>query len=112
MTTIIFILSSELGKRNARASKPAPSVNKTLFHVEHLTRQQIERQYQLMGQIIPASSHDITIRRTSYFYRKEAIAWAREARRAPWSQIVPVGTAARLAKSYLSVYRQMKGIEL
>ncbi len=73
-----------------------------------MTREQIERAFELFGTIIPASSTDTTRRRTSYFYRREAIAWGRMAR-----QWWPGGedmqrTCRSLAKSYLETYRQMK----
>jgi hypothetical protein len=86
----------KLGKRNARTSMT-------------LTRPQIEQNFRLFGSIIPASSTEYDRRRTAYFYRKEAIAWAREARRPHWMQIASPGVALRLAKSYLAIYRQMKG---
>ena len=100
----------KLGKRNARASrKPPEDQSIKLFHVEQLTRPQIEQNFRLFGSIIPASSAEYDRRRTAYFYRKEAIAWAREARRPHWMQIASPGVALRLAKSYLAIYRQMKG---
>jgi len=100
----------KLGKRNARASRNRkPAIKQIVFHVEHLTRGQIEQNYRLFGSIIPASSAEYDRRRTAYFYRKEAIAWAREARRPHWIQIASPGTATRLAKAYLANYRQMKG---
>ena len=45
-----------------------------------MTRQQITREFELFHTIIPASSADATRRRTAYFYRREAIEWARMAR--------------------------------
>jgi len=73
-----------------------------------MTRQQINRAFELFGTIIPASSADTERRRTPYFYRKQAIEWGRMARE--WW---PGGgdfqrTCRSLAKSYLASYRQMK----
>ena len=98
---------SELRKRNARASRTA--IKQAVFHVEQLTRLQIEQTFKLFGQVIPASTDDYNRRRTSYFYRREAIAWAREARLPNWQAITRRETAVRLAKSYLAIYRRMKG---
>lgn len=73
-----------------------------------MTREQIAREFELFGSVIPASSADGERRRTAYFYRREAIAWGRMAR-----QWWPGGgdfqaTCRSLAKSYLATYRQMK----
>ena len=73
-----------------------------------MTRQQIERAFQFWGTVIPASSQDTERRRTSYFYRQQAIEWARMAR-----QWWPGGgdfqkTCRSLAKHYLAEYRRMK----
>ena len=74
-----------------------------------MTREQITRAFEVFGTIIPASSQDIRGRRTAYFYRKQAIAWACLARRR-W---LPGGGEMRetfryLAKHYLATYRQLK----
>jgi hypothetical protein len=45
-----------------------------------MTRQQIERAFELFGTVLAASTLDTQRRRTAYFYRKEAISWARMAR--------------------------------
>jgi len=102
--------NSELRKRKAHTSEAGAAVQHTLFYVEQLTRQQIEQTYRLFGQVIPASTEDYNRRRTSYFYRKEAIAWAREARLPNRQAITRRETAVRLAKFYLSIFRQMKGV--
>ncbi len=73
-----------------------------------MTREQISRTFELFGSVIPASTQDTERRRTPYFYRKQAVEWARMAR-----QWWPNGgdfqaTCRRLAKSYLASYRQMK----
>ena len=109
MKKIMFNFGSELGKRNARASKQGQGESKQLFHMEQLTRQQIERDFHFFGSIIPASSADYDRRRTAYFYRKQAIECARDAR---WHKVwFPSlsDTLNRLAKSYLANFRQMKG---
>ena len=64
-----------------------------------MTQEQIARTFQLFGSVIPASSADTERRRTPYFYRKQAVEWARMAR-----QWWPGGgdmqaTCRRLAKS-------------
>lgn len=73
-----------------------------------MTREQISRAFELFGSVIPASTQDAERRRTAYFYRKEAIEWARLAR-----QWWPGGaemqrTCRDLAKHYLNIYRQRK----
>jgi hypothetical protein len=73
-----------------------------------MTRDQINRTFELFGTVIPASSADTERRRTPYFYRREALEWARLAR-----QCWPGGgdmraTCRKLAKHYLASYRQMK----
>lgn len=72
-----------------------------------MTRQQIERTFELFGTVIPASTQDTERRRTPYFYRKQAIEWGRMARQW-WPGGEMQGTCRRLAKHYLKAYRQMK----
>lgn len=100
---------SELNNRKAHTSKTGDQGSQ-VFHVEHLTRAQIEKHYELFRSIIPASTADYDRRRTSYFYRREAIAWAREARACQAWPILPRPACIRLAKSYLAIYRTMKGV--
>jgi len=74
-----------------------------------LTAKQIARAFELFGTVIPASTDDTIRRRTAYFYRKQAIEWAKLAR-----QYWPGGgdmqaTCRRLAKSYLATFRRLKG---
>ena len=72
-----------------------------------LTAEQINRAFQLFGTIIPAATADTTRRRTAYFYRQQAIAWARMGRQNwPGSRDMQA-TCRRLAKHYLAAYRQM-----
>ena len=72
-----------------------------------LNAEQINRAFQLFGTIIPAATADTTRRRTTYFYRQQAIAWARMARQYwPGSKDMQA-TCRRLAKHYLTAYRQM-----
>jgi len=72
-----------------------------------MTREQITRRFELFGTVIAASTADAERRRTPYFYRREAIEWARMAR-----QWWPGGdfqkTCRNLAKHYLAEYRRMK----
>jgi hypothetical protein len=73
-----------------------------------MTREETERTFQLFGTVIPASSQDTERRRTSYFYRREAIEWGRMARQWWPGGGDMQGTCRRLAKSYLETYRKMK----
>jgi hypothetical protein len=72
-----------------------------------MTHKEIESTFRLFGQVIPASSADYDRRRTSYFYRREAIAWARMARQW-WPTATFAPLCARFAKSYLTTYLRMK----
>ena len=72
------------------------------------TSQQIARAFELFGTVIPASTQDTIRRRTAYFYRKQAIEWAKLARQY-WPGAGDMqATCRRLAKSYLAIFRQMK----
>jgi hypothetical protein len=82
-------------------------MNYTSQKLSSPTRDWIERQFELFRTVIPASSEDVTRRRTSYFYRKEAISWARMARE-KWPTVTFPALCARLAKTYLATYREMK----
>jgi len=73
-----------------------------------MTPKEIESAFRLYGQVIPASTADCNRRRTAYFYRREAIAWAREARLPNWRAIAPRETSIDIAKSLLATYRQLK----
>ena len=69
----------------------------------------IERDFKMLGTIIPASSGGIRGRHTSYFFRKQAIAWARLARRNFYSGNF-AEMCRKIAKQHLGVYRKMKGV--
>jgi hypothetical protein len=88
-----------------------PKTTKGQGHPSHpergFTTQQIARAFELFGTVIPASTQDTIRRRTAYFYRKQAIAWAKLARQY-WPGGGMQATCRRLAKSYLDTYRQMK----
>jgi len=72
------------------------------------TRDRIERTFAFFGTIIPADSHeDMIHRRTAYFYRKTAIAWAQMARE-KWPTASMPALCTRLAKVYLAKYRESK----
>jgi hypothetical protein len=91
-----------------RTTKTAKGQGHPVHSEQKFTTQQIARAFELFGTVIPASTADTIRRRTAYFYRKEAIEWAKLAR-----QHWPGGgdmqaTCRRLAKSYLDSYRQMK----
>jgi hypothetical protein len=73
-----------------------------------MTREQIERTFALFGTVLAASAQDTERRRTSYFYRRQAIEWARMARQW-WPGVGDMQSTCRnLAKHYLKAYRQMK----
>jgi hypothetical protein len=69
----------------------------------------IERDFKMLGTIIPASSAKIRDRHTSYFFRKEAIAWAQLARRNFYGGNL-AEMCRRTAKQHLALYRKMKGV--
>jgi len=71
-----------------------------------MTPTQIARAFELFGSVIPASTGDTTRRRTAYFYRREAIAWARMARQ-EWPGEMQAA-CRRLAKGYLATYRRLE----
>jgi len=78
-------------------------------------RERIEREYSFFGSVIPAATDDPGRKRTAYFYRKMALAFARDARefRRSISYYVTDGpgfldTLNSLAKTYLREYRQRK----
>jgi len=79
----------------------------TTIDAEPMTPERIARRYQLFGSIIPSYSDDTDHRRTSYFYRKQAVEWARMARQWwPGAAMRPI--CRRLAKHYLAQYRFMQ----
>lgn len=110
-------LSAHLGLTGTIAvplERPIPPVHPLSLgsppgsHVQCPARGWIERQFALFGTIIPAySGEDMIHRRTSYFYRKTAIAWAQMARDKWPTPSVPA-LCARLAKEYLAKYRESK----
>lgn len=71
-----------------------------------MTHHQITGEFGLFGTVIAASTADTQRRRTAYFYRREAIEWARMARQWPGDSKT---LCKRLALRYLSLYRQAKG---
>jgi hypothetical protein len=77
--------------------------------VEQMTREKITRQFELFCSVIPSSTDDPGRQRTTYFFRQQAIAWARMARQ-KWTTYPTMGTTCkRLAKHYLTKYRTLKG---
>ena len=102
---------SHLGKKTmkSRRTKTAEAPIPPSHPEPGLTAEQIAHVFELFGTVIPASTGDTIRRRTAYFYRKQAIEWARMAR-----QYWPGGgdmqaTCLRLAKSYLATHRRLKG---
>lgn len=76
---------------------------------EPMTPEKIARHFELFRSIIPAATDDPARRRTSYFYRKQAIEWAKMARHWwPGSAMQPI--CRRLAKRYLALYRFAKAM--
>jgi hypothetical protein len=71
-----------------------------------MTPEQITRDFVLFGTIIPASSNDTAMRRTRYFYRAEAIGWARLARQSWTGGGDTKAACLRLAKFYLARYKE------
>ena len=92
----------------ARKTERRQFLPSQMFHMEQLTRQQIEEDYKRFGSVIPASTGDYDRRRTPYFYRRAAINWARMARQS-WPSPTFAPLCARFAKSYLATFRQLKG---
>ncbi len=70
------------------------------------SRERVERAFRLFHTVIPADSAARGRDRTPYFYRREAINWARAARQ--WGGDMRE-TCVSLAKSYLASYRRMTG---
>ena len=75
-----------------------------------LSRRWIESEFELFGTVIASSLADTTRPFTSYFYRKEAVAWARMGRLERISSENYARVCFALAKKYLAVYREMKGV--
>ena len=74
---------------------------------EPMTPERIARRFELFGSIIPADSKGTGRSRTSYFYRRQAIEWAKMAREWwPGASMQPI--CRRLAKRYLALYRESK----
>jgi len=74
---------------------------------EPMTIERIDRRYKIFGTIIPAYSEEAH-RRTAYFYRKEAILFARTARQCYAWQTAFRDACIRQAKSHLASYRLAK----
>jgi hypothetical protein len=75
-------------------------------------RERVERDFRLFGTVLQAQSECERFRRSSYFYKREAISWAREALRGlrgAWP-LLPYEKSLRLAKSYLAHYRAAKAV--
>jgi hypothetical protein len=66
----------------------------------------IDREWRLWTEVVPAMSGCDRLRRTAYFYRREAITWARHAR---LLTLLRPESAKGLALSYLASYRRAKG---
>lgn len=73
-----------------------------------MTPEKIAREFKLFGTIIAASTADTQRRRTAYFYRREAIEWARMARQWWPGGGDMRGVCKRLAMHYLDLYRAAK----
>ena len=76
--------------------------------IDPMTPEAIAKQFALVGSVIPSATDDPGRRRTAYFFRKQAIEWARSARQS-WSSFPGLKlTSVRLAKRYLIQYRLIK----
>lgn len=89
-----------------RRSKKTPPVVVQFAPVET----ERERHWRLFHSIIPADSLQHGRKRTPYFYRLQAINWARTARELGWFDGGRMRTTAiSIAKMYLADFRKMKG---
>ena len=70
----------------------------------------IEHDFELFGTVIASSLADTNRSLTSYFYRKEALTWARMGRLEKISGENYARVCFALAKKYLAVYRETKGV--
>jgi hypothetical protein len=77
------------------------------IEVEIMTPERIARRFELFHTIIPAYSEEAH-RRTAYFYRREAIQWAKMARQCYSWETAFRQTCRNFAKSYLASYRLAK----
>lgn len=79
-----------------------------VFRPAMTARERIDRAWRLFHSVIPADSAARGRERTPYFYRTQAVAWARMAREFRWDlQMCP--TFISLAKSYLVEFRKRAG---
>lgn len=67
----------------------------------------IDREYRIHGEIVPATSECSRYRRTAYFYRKQAIAWMHSAMRAGLGNIT-VAECRATALRYLAHFKAAK----
>lgn len=65
----------------------------------------IDREYRIYGEIVPATSECSRYRRSPYFYRKQALAWLRSALRR--TLLTPADCKVH-ALRYLSLYKAAK----
>lgn len=65
----------------------------------------VSREWRLHKEVVPSMSECDRLRRTAYFYRREAIQWARYAR---LGGLLKPASAKDLALSYLASYRRVK----
>jgi len=84
----------------------AVEANATTIDAEPMTPERIAKDFKLFGSIIPASTVDGDRKRTPYFYRKEAINWARFARK--WHTSDFARQCRNMAKTYLFIYKALK----
>lgn len=84
--------------------KPAPLATLRPLHERlHPTRAEIESEWRLFRSVVPSSSDEVRRRRTAYFYRKQAIAFAGHARHDWTGEMKEFFTVT--AKQYLRDYR-------
>jgi hypothetical protein len=94
-----------------RRTKTSKGQGLSSYPEPRLTAEQIARAFELFGTVIPASTADATRCRTAYFYRKQAIEWAKMARQYWPGDGDMQSNCHRLAKAYLATYRRMKSIQ-
>ena len=66
----------------------------------------IDSEWRLTQEVVPTTTACPRLRRTAYFYRREALAWLRHMRRG-W--LLTPADCKELAIGYLASYRRAKG---
>ena len=85
-------------------SRIKPHATRTPDRIVHGVN--IDREWRLTQEVVPAMTACPRLRRTAYFYRREALAWLRHMRRG-W--LLTPADCKELALGYLASYRRAKG---